>query len=42
MSGAFDVNEGCELPAKSFGIHFFDIGILYAFARSGNNVFALR
>src|SRR5215472_7448641 len=37
-SGALYIDEGCELPAVTFRIHFFDVGVLNALARSDNNV----
>src|SRR5215470_7963390 len=39
-SGALYINEGCEFPAVTFRIHFFDVGVLKALARSDNDVLA--
>src|SRR5260370_1136733 len=42
MSRALYFNEGRELPAVAFRIHFFDVGVLDALARCSNNVSASR
>src|SRR5262245_46433917 len=39
-SRALYSDEGCELPSVSFRVHFFDVGVLNALARTDHDILA--